>query len=86
MLWVGGELTFISQCSLNSDCLAAVLRLLTLCFCRMIIFYIHVVRILRLCRNAAAIRRENMADLRPRSHNNNRARAYVLSIEMREQK
>lgn len=44
----------------------------------MIIFHIHVVGILRLCRNAAAARRENMADLRPCSHNNNRARACVF--------
>lgn len=41
----------------------------------MIIFDIHVVRILRLCRNDVATTRQNMADLRLRSHNNNTAHA-----------
>lgn len=41
----------------------------------MIIFDIHVVRILRLCRNDVATTGQNMADLRLRSHNNNTAHA-----------
>lgn len=67
--------TFVPQRRLDGDRLTAVRRLFTLCLCRMIIFDIHVVRILRLCRNDVATRRENMADLRLRSHNNNTARA-----------